>query len=392
MTITRREVLRGALGAAGAAVLAACGISAKKSAAAKLAPLGSPAPKLSIATWPLYIDVDEKTKKRPTVEQFQAKTHIRVDYREVIDDNDPFFGTIREPLSRGRPTGWDIVVVTDWLSGRMQRLGYLEQLHPDKLSNVMANASDAAVDRNLDKPLFAVPWQAGITGIGYNPKLTKREITSFGDLFDPAFKGKVGMLSDMRDMIHLTLLWMGIDPSGATIDQVKAARDKLVDQRHKGLVRGYYQNDYTDALARGDVAITLAYSGDIFQLQANSPDLRFVVPKEGGMLFFDEMVIPKGAANPAGAHEWMDFVYQPKIAAQIAAAVQYITPVPAAQDELRKEAAAATGEERTTLERIASSSLVFPTADMQRKVHRYRVLTEDEEKAWNDLFAAVVQS
>jgi spermidine/putrescine transport system substrate-binding protein len=389
-------MLRGTLGAAGSLALAACGISAPERqttprSTGRLTPLPSPSGELRIATWPLYIDVDDASGRRPTVDAFESETDIDVTYKEVIDDNDPFFSTIREPLSRGRRTGWDIIVVTDWLVGRMQRLGYLERLHPERLPLVRRNLG--SMFRGPEgAPLHSVPWQAGITGIGYNRKLTKRPINSFGDLFDPLFEGKIGMFSDMRDMLHLTLLWQGVDPLDATIEDVEDARDELVRQRKDGLVRGYYENDYTDALAKGDVALCLAYSGDIFQLRSDNPDLRFVVPKEGGMLFVDEMVIPARAAHPADAHEWMNFVYDPKIAAQIAAYVAYITPVPAAKGMLRDLAADASGDEKETLESIASSPLVFPTARTAKRLHRYRVLGEDEEREWDDVFAEVVDS
>lgn len=388
MTISRRDVLRGMLGAAGAATLAACGISPEKRETETTSkPLGTPAGKLSIASWPLYIDIDEDTKKRPSIEAFEKATGIKVSYREVIDDNDPFFGTIRVPLSRGESTGWDVIVVTDWLAGRMDRLGYLETLEPERLPNVEEHIGEAF---ETTSAAYAVPWQAGITGIGYNIKQTKREITSFGDLFDPDFEGKVGMLSDMRDMIHLTLLWMAVDPAKATTAQVRAAVDKLVRQRKDGLVRGYFENDYIDALAKGDLTISLAYSGDIFQL--HDPDIRFIVPEEGGILWSDEMAIPKGAEHPADAHAWMDFVYDPEIAADIAAYVQYISPVPEAQQVLRDRADEASGAEREDLLAVANSELIFPTAAMTERVHSYRVLTEDEEKTWNDLFAEVVES
>lgn len=339
----------------------------------------------------MYIDVDEATGRRPTLERFQQDTGIVVDYKEAIPDNDPFFGTIREPLARGRPTGWDLIVVTDWLVGRMIRLGYLEPLHLDRLPTVESNLGPLFRDAPGDPGgRFAVPWQAGVTGIGYNPRLTRREITSFGDLFDPAFRGKVGMLSDMRDMVHLTLLWKGIDPAAATLDDVRAAVAVLVRQRTEGIVRDYYENDYTDALARGDLALTLAYSGDVFQLQADDPDLRFVVPSEGGILFVDAMCIPKGAEHPADAHIFMDYVYRPEIAAAIATYVQFISPVPAARDEIRRTAAQEAGEEKQALEALADSPLVFPSEEFAARLHRYRDLAEDEERQWTDVFSEVV--
>lgn len=390
MTLSRRGFLAGSAGAAAAGVLAACGIGgSRREPTTERTPLPSPAGRLSIATWPLYIDVDPETRRRPTLDRFEDETGIEVSYKEVVDDNDPFFSTIREPLSRGRSTGWDIVVVTDWLAGRMQRLNYIEQLHPEHLPTVQRNLGSAFRTRNAR--MHTVPWQAGITGIAYNPRLTGREITSFDDLFDPAFAGKVGMLSDMRDMLHLTLLWRGVDPHEATMRQVTQARDALVQQRDRDIVRGYFENDYTDALANGDLALCLAYSGDIFQLRSDNPDLRFVVPEDGGMLWVDEMAVPAAAEHAGDAHRFMDFVYRPDIAARITAYVQYISPVPAAKPEVEKLAAQTSGRERETLLAIARSPLIFPTEEMTDKLHRYRVLTTEEERTWNDLFAEVVE-
>lgn len=390
MTITRRRMLAGSAGAAAGALLGACGIGGTRRASeAERTPLPSPVGELSIASWPLYIDVDPQTRRRPTIDRFQQETGIEVTYKEVVDDNDPFFATIREPLSRGRPTGWDLIVITDWLAGRMRRLNYLEELHAGALPAVRRNIGSAF--RTESDRLYTVPWQAGITGIAYNPTLTGRPIGSFGDLFDPAFAGKIGMLSDMRDMMHLTLLWQGVDPADATIEQATKARDVLVEQRDEDLVRGYFENDYTDALANGDLALCLAYSGDVFQLRSDNPDLRFVVPEEGGMLWVDEMVVPAGAEHAGDAHRWMDFVYDPGIAASITAYVQYISPVPAAKKEIERLAAEASGQEREDLLAVASSPLVFPTEAMTSRLHRYRILSAEDEEAWNDLFAEVVE-
>jgi spermidine/putrescine-binding protein len=391
--ITRREALRGMGAAAALGALAACSVRPKRTGAAPtLSPLPAKAGKLVMATWPLYIDVDEKTGKRPTIEQFQKETGISVDYKEAIPDNDPFYGTIRESLARGRPTGWDMIIVTDWLVGRMIRNGYLEPLHMDRLPTVAENIGAGYRNPPGDPgSLHSVPWQAGVTGIAYNTRLIKREINSFQDLFDPAFKGKVGMLSDMRDMIHVMLLLKGVEPGAAETEDVRKAVDALIAQRKAGIVRDYYENDYTDALARGDLALCLAYSGDVFQLQADNPHLRFVVPKEGGILFVDAMVIPKGAEHPTDAHAFMDFVYRPEIAAQIAEYVQFITPVPKAKPVVLSHAAAATGEDREALEALAASQLVFPDEATQRRLRRYRNLTDEEERTWNQMFSEVVQ-
>lgn len=338
---------------------------------------------LNFANWPLYID--KAGGRRPTLEDFEKETGITVDYKEVIDDNQSFFGTIQEPLASDQSTGWDLIVVTDWLVAKMIRLGYLEEVIQDRIGNFHDHAGQIYQDRVYDPGnVYSVPWQSGVTGIGYNPKLTGRQITSFEDLFDPAFRGRVGMMTEMRDTMNLTLLGLGIDPQEATIEDAERAQQKLLEQRDAGIVRQYYGNTYADALARNDLALTMAWSGDVFALKLDNPDLEFVVPDEGGILWTDCMAIPNNAEHPVDAMEMMNFVYDPKIAAQIAAWVNYICPVPEAQAIL------ADAPDRYT-QNVAKSPLVFPTPEMEAKLHSYKNLDEEEEEAWNDLFNQVVQ-
>jgi spermidine/putrescine transport system substrate-binding protein len=395
----RRQALRrmgvGAGGLSLAAFLAACGVSGTQDNGGE-GGAGEKANELTttervgafvFANWPLYID---KAKgRRPTIDDFTKETGITVDYKEVIEDNESFFGTVREALSNEQEIGYDLIVVTDWLIAKMIRLGYLEELDHTKIFNFGANAGDVYKDPSYDPAnKYSVPWQSGITGIGYNPELTGREITSFEDLFDPAFKGKVGMFKEMRDTMNLTLLGIGIDPISATPEDVEAAQAKLLEQRDAGIVRQYYGNEYADALVREDLWLTMAWSGDVFQLQFDKPELKFVVPEEGGILWVDNMAVPNNAAAPIDAMEFMNFVYQPEIAAQIASWVNYICPVPAAQEILRQRAA---DENDDYLAAVAESPLVFPTPDMESRLKHYKDLDEDEETVWNDLFGSVVQ-
>jgi spermidine/putrescine transport system substrate-binding protein len=340
---------------------------------------------LNFANWPAYID---KAKgKSPTIEDFQKASGIAVNYKEVINDNLSFFGTIREPLANGQATEWDIIVVTDWLIGKMARLGYLESLDHSLLGNFEANAGEIYKDPSYDPGnQHSVPWQSGITGIAYNPDITGREISSVEDLFDPAFKGKVGMMTEMRDTMNLVILGSGVNPQDATIEDAQAAQQKLMAQRDDGIVRQYYGNDYVQPLANGDLALTMAWSGDVLgkTLGANSK-IKFVVPDEGGILWVDNMAIPQNAPNPIDAHEMMNFVYQPDIAAQMTAWINYISPVPAAQPILQKANDAYTKQ-------VANSPLVFPTADMESRLHHYKNLNEEEEAEWQGLFDEVTQA
>jgi spermidine/putrescine transport system substrate-binding protein len=339
------------------------------------------------ANWPLYID--KAQGRRPTIDDFTQATDIKVEYKEVIEDNESFFGTINEPLSNDSKIEYDLIVVTDWLITKMGRLGYLEELDHSKLSQFEAHAAEIYKDPGFDPGnAYSIPWQSGITGIGYNPKLTGRELTSFEDLFDPAFEGKVGMFKEMRDTMNLTLLGLGIDTAGATVADAEKAQAKLLEQREAGIVRQYYGNEYTDALIREDLWVTMAWSGDIFQLQFDKPELEFIVPEEGGILWVDNMAIPDGSEHPIDAMEFMNFVYDPKIAAQIASWVNYICPVPEAQEIIRQQAA---DQNDDYLAQVAESPLVFPTDEMSARVHSYADLSEEDETAWNDLFGEVIQ-
>lgn len=396
--LERREMLRRMGISAGAvsmgAFLAACGVSGTSETGsdgekeeANTLTTTERAGQFAFANWPLYID--RAKGRRPTIEDFTEATGIEVDYKEVIEDNESFFGTIREPLANGQAVEWDLIVVTDWLIAKMARLGYLEELDHSLLGNFAANAGEIYKSPVYDTGnTHSVPWQSGITGIGYNPELTGREITSFEDLFDPAFQGKVGMFTEMRDTMNLTLLGLGVNPADATLEDAERAQAKLLEQVEGGIVRQFYGNEYTDALVRGDVALTMAWSGDVFQLQFDKPELQFVVPEEGGILWVDNMAIPEGAPHPIDAHEFMNFVYDPEVAAQITAWVNYICPVPEAKDLLLQQAQ---DNKDNYLRKVAESPLVFPTPEMEARLSSYKDLDEDEEEAWNDLFGQVIQ-
>jgi spermidine/putrescine transport system substrate-binding protein len=242
-------------------------------------------------------------------------------------------------------------------------------------------------------------WQSGLTGIGWDPvqvkalRPDKPTITSFNDLLDPAFKGKIGMFGDTQDLPNFTMVGMGISPEDSTPDDWQKAADTLTKQRDDGLVRQYYQQNYINALSNGDVALTMAWSGDIFQtnLSGDASGLQFTVPTEGAVIWTDNMCIPVGVQHPVDAITYMDYVYQPDVAGQIAQWVNYITPVPSSKSYVESLAAKATGADKTYFENVAKSALVYPTPADTEKLHVYRVLTEDEQVQWDQMFQAVYQ-
>jgi spermidine/putrescine transport system substrate-binding protein len=389
--LTRRDLLRGAgrggLAALAAAALAACGIQPKRPEQSRpgktLPPL---AHQLIIAQWPYYID-------RKTIPNFTDDTGIDVRYKEVISDNQEFFAVVSQSLSAGEATGYDLIALSDWVVAKMNRLQWLEPLDRSLLPTVEANLRDEYRDPSYDPGnAHSVPWQGGITGIGYNPELTGRPLTSFAELWDQEFAGHVGMLTEMIDTMSLTLLSLGIDPATATLDDARRAQERLLEQRDAGIVRGYYGNDYIDGLARGDLWASMAWSGDVFFLKQDNPKLEFVIPEEGGISWVTPLEVPVGAEHPRDAHAFLDYVYQPEVAADITSWVGYISPVPAVRDVLLDRAATSKAGRRAYLEALATSPLVFPDEATLGTLHTYQPLTEEQEQGWNDLFQEVVQS
>ncbi len=356
---------------------------------------GDPKGIVDVANWPLYLDEakDELGNRiRPSLLRFTHETGIEVNYREVIPDAEHFYTQIQPYLAAGEPTGWDIVVITNGSTlTKLIQLGYLMELPADRRPNFDQHAAESVRDPAYDPGnRFTMAWQSGITGIAYNPELTGRPITSLRDLFSPEFAGKVGMFGDTVDMPNLSMLAAGINPEESTPDDWTRTGEMLRQQRDSGIVKDYYRQNYIGALRHGDVALSMAWSGDVYQENpSGSPTgLQFIVPEEGALIWTDAMAIPKGAQHPVDAITFMDFVYRPDIAAMIAAYVAYVTPVPESRAEILELASQAeTDSDRQNLESIADSPLVFLTPEDEARLHNYRDLADDEElSAWNTAF------
>lgn len=398
--LSRRSFLRAGAGAAGAIalgpLLAAC---AKEEPADPFA--GEPKGIVDVANWPLYLDGgrDEAGNRiRPSLLRFTHDTGIDVNYREVIPDAEHFFQQIQPYLAAGEPTGWDVVVITNGSAlTKMIKLGYLMELPADRRPNFDQHAAESVRDPAYDPSnRYTMAWQSGITGIAYNPELTGRPITSVQDFFSAEFEGRVGMFGDAVDMPNFSMLAAGINPEESTPDDWQTTANLLGAQRDSGIVKDYYLQNYLGALRNGDVALSMAWSGDIYQENpSGSPDgLQFVVPDEGAVLWTDAMAIPKGAQHPVDAITFMDYVYRPDIAAMIAGYVAYVTPVPEAREEILELAdQAETAAKRENLLSIADSPLVFPTPEDEARLYSYRDLANDEElSAWNAAFGEFILS
>jgi spermidine/putrescine transport system substrate-binding protein len=398
--ISRRSALRGAGLLGASAVLAACGVSGTSEEEAPQASgfwaSQTKAGTLDFANWPLYMDTAKVGGKtvHPTLQRFTKETGIKVNYKEVIQDNDSFLGKITPSLQAGQPTGWDLIVITN--GGPLEKLirqNFLIELDHSKLPSFQANAAPNYKNPSFDPGnKFSIAWQAGLTGLAYNPKLTKREITSFDDLFDPAFKGKITMFGDSLDFPNFTMVGMGIDPSKSTEEDWNRAAEKMKELKPQ--LREFIDNaGEAEVLSSGNAWISMAYSGDIYQLNiSGSPDIKFVVPEQGALLWQDNMCIPQKAKHPLDAITYMDYVYKPDVAADLTEYISYITPVPATKDLLQAKAAKASGEDRQALEALIASPLVFPTEDDLAKTKAYRVLTPEEQKVWDRIFQPIIQS
>jgi spermidine/putrescine transport system substrate-binding protein len=302
--------------------------------------------KLTISQWPLYIDPG----KDNTIAKFEEATGVDVNYVEDINDNQAFFAKLQPELQNGESGGRSLITVSDWLAAQMYGLGYLDKLDYSKLPNVKNNLIPALRHPESDPHReFTVPWQAGMTGLIVRKDLAP-DVNSICDLFDPKYKGKVTMLTEMRDSVPMTLKCMGIDPEHATEEQWLAAVEKIGEAAKSGQIRRFTGNDYYQDLLNGNVDFVLGWSGDAVQLQSDNPNIKFVMPKEGCMLWSTSMEIPAGAPNPAAAEAWMNYVYNPRVQADIAEYVSYVTPVKGVKAILRKRDP-----------ELAESQLIFPS-------------------------------
>ncbi|WP_020122701.1 PotD/PotF family extracellular solute-binding protein [Streptomyces canus] len=383
--MTRRSLLRasagGALAVGGLGTLSACGIPAAGNTQGGVSAEDHSAKEKTVnfSNWTEYIDVDESEKHHPTLDQFKKQTGISVKYTEDINDNVEFFGKIKPQLAAGQDTGRDIIVLTDWLAARLIRLGWVQKLDSSNLPHAYANLSQQFRDPDWDPGrAYSYVWQGISTVIAYNKKaLDGQEVKSISDLLDNTkLKGRVGFLSEMRDSIGMTLLDMGKDPAHFTADDYDAAIARLQKAVDKGQIRRFTGNDYTSDLTSGDFAACVAWAGDVVQLKADSPDIDFIIPDSGYMTSTDNMLIPNKARHKTNAERLIDFYYQPKPAAELAAYINYVSPVDGVKPELAKIDPDA-----------ANNPLIIPDKAMAAKSHAFRSLSAKEETAFEEKFA-----
>jgi spermidine/putrescine transport system substrate-binding protein len=384
--LSRRSFLRGlsfgALGVASGGVLAGCGVESATQSEASCPPgadLSAKEKLLNFSNWVLYID-PITTKKTSTLEEFEQQTGIQVNYTTDVNSNDEFFGKVRNQLANCQSTERDLFVLTDWMAGKMIDLGWLQQLDKANLPNVSANLIESLRSPGFDPDRqYSVPWQSGLTGIAYNSELTG-EVRSFEELLTrPDLKGKVTLLSEMRDTMLFMLLLVGANPEKFSDEEFQQAIDKLQEAVDAGQIRRFTGNDYKGELQSGNVVACEAWSGDVIQLQFANPKFKFVAPEEGLALWSDNMLVPNKAEHKTNAEKLMNFYYDPVNAAKLAAWVNYICPVEGAQEAMRKLHPG-----------LADNQLIFPDADFLAQTYDFMALSEQQDKQYQTLFQRVV--
>jgi spermidine/putrescine transport system substrate-binding protein len=381
--LTRRRILQrgaaGALSASALAYLAACGTDEPSGGAKpeeeKAIPKGDIADALYFANWPAYMD-----KEHTALKSFEKKNGTKVKYVEEINDNDQFFGKVRQQYQQGDSGGRDLHVVTDWMAARMIALGYVEKFDKSSMPTANANLIDRLKSPPFDpKREFSMPWQSGMTGIIYRKDKVKRPPKSVEDLFNPAYKGKVTMLTEMRDTVGLVTLWQGGDPEKASVDEYMKAIDKVQEGVDSGQIRGFTGNEYIKDLPKGDSWVVFGWSGDAVQLKPDNPNIEFVLPESGGMLWTDNMQIPIGAPHAYTAEKFIDYVYQPEVQAPIEAYINYICPVNGTKEVFEK-----------TDKSLAENPLIFPDKEVFDNTYIFRGLKPGEEQELNDAFQKLI--
>ena len=384
MSMSRRRLLMAAgLGGAavvGGSVLAACGSSSSGASSAGSGAAGAGGT-VNWSNWPLYIDLDDTTGEMPTLKAFQEQTGIAVNYTDDINDNAEFYAKVRTQLEQGQPIDRDIVVLTNWMAGIWIAAGYAQKLDKANIPN-SANLEPAYLKASFDPGReFSLPWQSGFGAFGWNKAQLKDALgtdtlVSLDQLWDPKLKGRITVLSEMRDTMGIILAWLGHDPSNFTDAQYAEAIAVLAEKVSSGQIRQVAGNDYVASMQSGDVIAVIGWSGDMFQL---GEDFGVGLPETGGMLWTDNMLIPVQAANKAGAEAVMNYYYDPMVAAKVAAYVQYVCPVKGAQEAMASVDAS-----------LVDNPWIFPSEDMLKNSYVFMTLTEQQDAAYQAAFQKAI--
>lgn len=359
---------------AGASGSGSAGASASGSASG--APSSSDIPKELIwANWPLSVDTEDDGTI-PSLVEFEKRTGIHVEYLAEINSNDEWFAKVQPLLQGGKGLPSSVISPTDWLGGRFISLEWAEELDKSKIANAK-NLLPAFESPAFDPTrTYSLPWQGWLVGIAVNTDVTGKDVQSIDELLhDSALKGKVSLLTELRETTGTLMLANGADPGNFTDDDFNQAMEDIEKARSDGQLRRFTGNDYASDLAQGNIGACLSWAGDVIQLSLDNPAIKFFIPESGAVLMEDVLMVPKGAVNPAGAHELIDFYFEPDIAAQVAAYVNAVCPVAGAQDAMEK-----------IDPDLANNPLIFPDAKDMEKMFTYKSLSIDENTRYQGAF------
>ncbi len=384
--LSRRTVLAGAFGLGVGQALTACGVPAAKQSAADCpsTDVSGTEKVLRFSNWPSYMDEsEEKVNGKtvlPTLEDLQKQYGIKVEYTADVNDNNEFYGKVRDQLGACQATGRDLFVLTDWMAARMIQLGWIQKLDKAKLPNVTKNLIPQLKTPEWDPNReYSVPWQSGLTGIAYNAKHTG-EVRSFDELLSRSdLRGRVTLLSEMRDTMLFMLRLVDADPGKFNDAEWSKAVEKLQDAVGRGQIRRFTGNDYIQDLNSGNIAACEAWSGDVLALQADNPDIKFVVPEEGLSLWSDNMLVPNKATHRGNAEALMNYYYDPVVAATLADWVNYICPVAGAQEAMKE-----------IDPEVVDSKLIFPDESMLKNAYDLMPLDEAQTRLYESDFNQVI--
>ena len=379
--LSRRKLLAGAGGLGLAAFLAACGTggtgSNTASSASAVSDLSQSDKNIFWANWTLYLDYDDEAKNYPTLEDFTKRTGIKVNYAEDIDGNDSYYGKVQAQLAAGQDIGQDIMTLTDWMAGRVIRQGFtqeLDQANIPNIKNLLPSLQEVDFDPGRKNSLT---WQSGYAGIAYNKAKYPKGLRTVSDLWNSDLKGRITVLDEMRDTMGLLMLDNGVDIAGGWGDtEFAAATDVLSQQIANGQIRQVKGNSYKEDFISGDAIAGIVWSGDITQMNFENDDQwEFVLPEAGGTLWSDNLMVPVASPRKANAEKLMDYYYEPEIAAQVAAYVNFISPVQGAKEAMEKIDPS-----------LMDNPLIFPSESDLAKAHVFRSLSAEEETNFNGQF------
>jgi spermidine/putrescine transport system substrate-binding protein len=380
-SLTRRNVLTGAGIGAAALSLAACSTGGAAPGPTAAVDKSSTDKNIKWDNWAAYLDEDKDGKTHPTLDAFEKKSGISVKYDVAVDDNNTYYGKVKDQLALGQDIGADLVCLTDWMVSRLINFGYVQNFDLSKIpnaKNLTPSLQKVDFDPGRKKSL---PWQGGFTGICWNKDKVPGGLKSIDDLWDKSLKGRVGVLSEMRDTTGMIMMQAGVDVSSKWADsKFENAIDVFRKQVSDGQIRNIKGNAYLEDLKSEDTLAAICWSGDITTLNGEAGDKwQFAIPEAGGLLWNDNFVIPIGSHKKAASEELINYYYQPEVAAEVAAWVNYITPVVGAKEAMQ-----------AIDPTLADNQLIFPDEKTLSNTKVFRTLTGAEESKFGAAFQAVL--